>query len=63
MSNEKLEAARNFVQFLATSKMQAAAVGAEETAKNKRLLRYLLPISSDVYNVPPLSTDYLNRPF
>ena len=63
MSNDKLEAARNFVQFLATPKMQAAAVGAEETAKNKRLLRYLLPISSKAYDEPPLNTDYFYQTY
>lgn len=63
MSNEKLQAARNFVQFLATPKMQAAAVAAEETAKNKQLLRYLLPISSKAYDVPPLSTDYFYQTY
>jgi thiamine pyridinylase len=57
MSFDKLAAAQNFVEFMATPKMQAAVAAAEETAKNKVPLRYLLPMSSKAYDVPFLSTD------
>jgi hypothetical protein len=63
MSTDKFIAARNFVEFMATPKMQAAVVAAEETAKKPRPYRYLLPMSSKAYTVPPLSTDYFYQTY
>ncbi|UJR09843.1 hypothetical protein I4U23_014068 [Adineta vaga] len=55
MSDDVLKAARAFVEFMGTPRMQAAVVGRE--AGNNGSLRYLLPMSSNAYNEPPLVND------
>lgn len=54
MSNEILNAARSFVKFMATPRMQAAIVASGDSPYSNTVPRYLLPISKNAYNEPLL---------
>jgi thiamine pyridinylase len=54
MSNEILNAARSFVEFMATPHMQAAIVASGDSPYPSTIPRYLLPISNNAYRDPLL---------
>ncbi|CAF1280801.1 unnamed protein product [Adineta ricciae] len=55
MSDDVANAARSFVEFMNTPRMQAAVVGSEDSINPK--LRYLLPVSRNAFNEPILAND------
>jgi thiamine pyridinylase len=55
MSDNVLNAARLFAEFMGTPRMQAAVVGSGDSPNTKP--RYLLPISKNAYNEPILAND------
>ncbi|CAF3923157.1 unnamed protein product [Rotaria sp. Silwood2] len=50
MSNEVLNAARAFVEFMATPRMQATVVASGDNTNRSSIPRYLLPISKNAYD-------------
>ena len=61
MSDSVLKAARSFVEFMGTSRIQAAVVGSEDSPDTKP--RYLLPTSKNAYNEPILANDRFYQPY
>jgi len=55
MSDDVLKAARSFVDFMGTPRMQAAVVGSGDSPNAKP--RYLLPMSKNAYDEPILAND------
>ena len=63
MSQDVLNAARSFVDFMARPRMQAAIVGSGDSPFPTVIPRYLLPISSNTYNVPLLANNRFYQHF
>lgn len=57
MSSAVLSAARTFVAFMATPRMQAVIVGSLDSPYPNTIPRYLLPISKKAYDEPILATN------
>jgi thiamine pyridinylase len=55
MSHDVLNAARLFVDFMATPRMQAAVVGSGDSPFANAIPRYLLPVSQSAYHEPLLA--------
>jgi thiamine pyridinylase len=63
MSEDVLNAARSFVDFMATPRMQAAVVGSGDSPFPNTIPRYLLPISQNAYNEPLLANNRFYQDF
>lgn len=57
MSADVLDAARAFVEFMGTPRMQAALVASGDSPQSNTLPRYVLPMSKSAYNEPLLANN------
>lgn len=63
MSNDVLNAAQAFVEFLGSPTLQAIYVGSGDSSDPNRIPRYLLPVSKSAYDQPILQYEPIYQQF
>lgn len=63
MSNDVLNAARSFVEFMATPRMQAALVASGDSPYHDTIPRYLLSMSKAAYDEPVIANNRFYQQF